>query len=430
MSWSESTASVQSADRAFFPLDEELELLPGKLTPHAHECLIRFGTIMPFAKAAKELEFVLKVGVSEPTARRYVEAAGKAYEEYQTVEVERLEKTCPPAAKNTQKMFLSVDGAMIPLVRAEWAEVKTLTIGEIQKPVLERGEWVVHSKNHSYFSRMTESSLFRRLALVETHARGIEKAKIVAAVTDGAEWEQGFIDFHCPQAERILDFPHVAERVSQIGKAVWGEESEQTKKWLGDQLHQLKHDGPSALLSEVVELRNQEPALEVLQKNQAYLEKRIDHMQYPRYHAQHLPIGSGAMESGNKVVVEARLKGAGMHWAIPHVNPMLTLRNIFCSERWQDGWLQITITLRQQEHQRRTQLHQKHKNDSQQRLPQPPINSQVSETPVLPLPIPVLPVPSDTTLPHKSSIPAPNHPWRRSPIGKAKFLSPAQFSKN
>ncbi|MCJ7483126.1 MAG: ISKra4 family transposase, partial [Thermodesulfovibrionales bacterium] len=346
MSWSENTASVQNADRAFSPLDEELELLPGKLTPHAHECLIRFGTIMPFAKAAKELEFVLKVGVSEPTARRYVEAAGKAYEEYQTVEVERLEQTCPPAKKNLQKMFLSVDGAMVPLVGGEWAEVKTLTIGEIQKPVLERGEWVVHSKNHSYFSRMTESSLFRRLALVETHARGIEKAKIVAAVTDGAEWEQGFLDFHCPQAVRILDFPHAAGRVSQIGQAVWGEESEQTKKWLADQLHQLKHDGPSALFSEVMELRNQKPALEVLQKNQAYLEKRSDHMQYPRYQAQHLPIGSGAMENGNKVVVEAHLKGAGMHWAIPHVNPMLTLRNIFCSERWQEGWQQITITLR------------------------------------------------------------------------------------
>jgi hypothetical protein len=49
-------------------------------------------------------------------------------------------------------------------------------------------------------------------------------------VTDGAEWEQGFIDFHCPQAERILDFPHFAERVSQIGQALWGEESEPTKK--------------------------------------------------------------------------------------------------------------------------------------------------------------------------------------------------------
>jgi len=385
---------------------------------------------MPFEKAAKELAFVLKVDVSEPTARRYVEAAGEAYEEYQTAEVERLEKTCPSAKKNLQKMFVSVDGAMVPLVGGEWAEVKTLTIGEIQKPVLERGEWVVHSKNHSYFSRMTESSLFRRLALVETHVRGIEKAKVVAAVTDGAEWEQGFLDFHCPQAERILDFPHAAERVSQIGQAVWGEESEQTKKWLGDQLHQLKHDGPLALLSEVAELRSQKPVLEVLQKNQAYLEKRMNHMQYPRYRAQHLPIGSGAMESGNKVVVEARLKGAGMHWAVPHVNPMLALRNIFCSERWQEGWQQITSTLRQKEHLRRKELHQKHKNDSQQRLPQPPIKSQILETLILPQHIPILPVPSDTTLPHKSSVPAPNHPWRRSPIGKAKFLPHAQFSKN
>jgi hypothetical protein len=30
----------------------------------------------------------------------------------------------------------------------------------------------------------------------------------------------------------------------------------------------------------------------------------------------------------------------------------------------------------------------------------------------------------------KSSIPAPDHSWRRSPIGKAKFLRPSQFSKN
>lgn len=425
MNWSGNTASVRNVDRAFPPLDEELELLPGKLTPHAHECLIRFGTILSFEKAAKELEFVLRVGVSEATVRRYVEAAGKAYEEYQTAEVEHLEKTSPPARKNLEKMLVSVDGAMVLLVGGEWAEVKTLTIGEIQKPVLERGEWVVHSKNHSYFSRMTESSLFRRLALVETHVRGIETAEVVAAVSDGAEWEQGFFDFHCPQAKRVLDFPHAAERVSQIGQALWGEESEQTQKWLEDQLHQLKHDGPAILLSEITALRIQKPALEVVQKNQAYLEKRIDHMQYPDYRAQHLPIGSGAMESGNKVVVEARLKGAGMHWAIPHINPMLALRNIFCSERWHQGWQQITFTLRLQEHQRRKELHQKHQPAPQQGLPEPAIKSQILEKLVLPPPVPVEP-----NLPHKSSIPAPNHPWRHSPIGKAKFLPSSQFSKN
>ena len=262
---------------------------------------------------------------------------------------------------------------------------------------------------------------------------GIEKADLVAAVTDGAEWEQGFIDFHCacvPQVVKILDFPHAAERVNQVGQAVLGEGSEPAKSWLSERLHQLKHDGPSALLSELAQLKNQKPTLEALQKNQAYLGKREEHMQYPHYRAQGLPIGSGAMESGNKVVVEARLKGAGMHWAIPHVNPMLALRNIFCSERWQEDWIQLANSLRQKERQRRKELHQKRQIDAQQNLPEMPLNSQAPETPTwshsTPIPSAVAPPVSAP----KSSIPAPNHPWRRSPIGKAKFFRPAQFSKN
>ena len=31
----------------FFPLDEELALLPGSLTPHLQECLVRLGAWMP-----------------------------------------------------------------------------------------------------------------------------------------------------------------------------------------------------------------------------------------------------------------------------------------------------------------------------------------------------------------------------------------------
>lgn len=428
-------AFVQVAGKAFFPLDEELELLPGRLTPHAQECLIRFGAILPsFAKAAKELAFTLKVEVSEPTARRYTEAAGQAYEEYQTAEVERLEKTCPPVEKKpSQKTFFSVDGAMVPLVGGEWAEVKTLVIGDIQKPVLEGGEWVTHSKNHSYFSRMMEAGQFRRLALVETHVRGIEKAKLVAAVTDGAEWEQGFIDFHCtavPHVVKILDFPHAGERINQVGQAILGEGSEPAKVWLSERLHQLKHEGPSALLSELAEFKNQKPDLEVLQKNQAYLEKRQEHMQYPLYRAQGLPIGSGAMESGNKVVVEARLKGAGMHWASSHVNPMLALRNIFCSERWQEGWDQLAQYWRQKERQRRKELHQKRRKAAQQNIPEPSPNFQPPETLTASQPIPIPSAVAPSVSAPKSATPAPNHPWRCSPIGKAKFLRPSLLSKN
>jgi hypothetical protein len=36
----------------------------------------------------------------------------------------------------------------------------------------------------------------------------LEKAATVVAVNDGAGWIQSFIDYHCPQAVRIIDFAH------------------------------------------------------------------------------------------------------------------------------------------------------------------------------------------------------------------------------
>jgi hypothetical protein len=398
-----------------------------RLTPHAHACLVRFGAWMPFQKATAELAFSLRVVVSEPTARRYAQAAGKAYVDWQTAEVGRLERETPQPPVGPEKMFFSVDGAMVPLVGGEWTEVKTLTIGEITAPVLERGEWVAHSQHHSYFSRVAEASQFRRLALVETQVRGVEQASKIAAVTDGAEWEQGFIDFHCPQAVRILDFPHAAERVSAIGQALWGQESEATNTWLGEQLHNLKHGGPDELLMELGCLRAQHPDVEGVSVNLAYLEKREGHMHYPEYQAQGLPIGSGAMESGNKVVVEARLKGAGMHWAPHNLNPMLALRNVLCSDRWEEAWPQIEAWLRQAERARKKELWARRRGS---------VASTEPASTVVSLPEPNLPAltpPAEqakTQSATKSKGPAPNHPWRRSPIGRAKYWPSNHFSKN
>ena len=38
------------------------------------------------------------------------------------------------------------------------------------------------------------------------------------AVMDGAEWEQGFVDSHRPDAVRILDFPHAVGYLAQVGR--------------------------------------------------------------------------------------------------------------------------------------------------------------------------------------------------------------------
>jgi hypothetical protein len=328
------------------------------LTPHGHECLVRLSSWMPFAKAAEMLEDFLGVRVSKGLSRRYTQAAGAAYEHIQTEAVERLEKEMPRALKGADKLQISADGAMVPLLHGAWGEVRTLVIGEVQPAVEEKGEQVVHTHNLSYFSRKTSAQEFQRLAVVEMDRRGVEYAKAVAAIMDGADWEQGFTDYHCPQATRILDFPHAAEHVNKIGECVYGEHTPESHAWLKERLHRLKHAGAEELLLEFQQLQQQFPHAQDISANLAYLEKRKAQMQYPLFQAQGWPIGSGIVESGNKLVVETRLKGSGMHWAEEYVNPMLALRNIICSDRWKEEWPKIETRLRQQSRQQRSRLHQ------------------------------------------------------------------------
>ncbi len=99
------------------------------------------------------------------------------------------------------------------------------------------------------------------------YGRGVSQAKEVGAATDGADWLQGFIDLHRPDAVRILEFPHAAEHVSAIADAL--------------------------------------------------------------------------QQAGCPL-----LKGAGIHWAPAHVNPMLALlRTAFCNDRGDEAW-QATVTER------------------------------------------------------------------------------------
>ena len=60
------------------------------------------------------------------------------------------------------------------------------------------------------------------------------------------------------------------------------------------------------------------------------------------------PLSSGHFhaESANKLVVEARLKGAGMHWSRAIVNPLLALRNAVCNHRWAEAWQQSVAHIR------------------------------------------------------------------------------------
>jgi hypothetical protein len=378
---------------------------------------------MPFDRAVRELDFFARVDVPEPTLRRHVQAAGAAYVALQEQAVEQVERTLPPAPPGPPVQQISVDGAMVSLVHKEWAEVRTLAVGVVEKPVMEKGEPVVHTKQVSYFSRLCGADTFGRLATVETHRRGTENAGTVCAVVDGAEWAQGFIDLQCPKAVRILDFGHAAEHVAAAGRVVYGEDTEPLRAWLGPELHTLKHEQPETVVGDLQRLEEGAPGgqavdedgVHLIDEQIGYLEKRYEQMRYAQFIESGYPIGSGMVESGNKLVVEERLKGAGMHWARGKVNPMLALRNIACSDRWEEAWPEICAQMRLARQQHRRERRCEKKEPSADLAAHPAVAAPATALPKQAVAIGQLPAqPSPVSASGPSAHrPAADHPWRR-----------------
>jgi hypothetical protein len=305
---------------------------------------------------------------------------------------------------------------------------------------MERGEVVVHTTQLSYFSRLAEAETFTRLATVETQRRGTARAETVCAVNDGAEWIQGFIDVQRHDAARILDFSHAAGYVAQVGQAVLGEGTAEFRAWLTTTLHELKHDSPDKVLQTLREMQHEleggvasPETLDNVRTAVQYLEKRQGQMEYARFQAAGYPIGSGSVESGNKVVVEARLKGAGMHWARPHVDPMVALRDLLCSDRWEQDWPEVATHLRA-DHLKERQQRQRARWKRRQAV----ATASSSATSIgsaraelsTPEPVQVTTIQRNPVTQAKQPYrPPTNHPWRHSPIGRARF-KPYRFGHN
>src|SRR5688572_22480862 len=160
-------APARPAGRLFSPLDSELGLLPGQLSPLLHQRLVQTGNQVPsFARAAALFETYTATPAGEATARRYTERAGTTMLQLAVAE----EAAAGPPEPG--RLYSSVDGANVPLVGGQWVEVRTLAIGE----VTEGPEREPRCRNMSYFSRLATAEAFMDLVEPEVKRRGLDRA--------------------------------------------------------------------------------------------------------------------------------------------------------------------------------------------------------------------------------------------------------------
>lgn len=341
----------------FFPLDEVLGLLPGRYTPQVQEAITRLGSRLSYGEAQEELMLLWKVAVSESGTRQVTLRHGQVANTLIEEKVAQLETDGMTATAQPEQIVVCTDGAMVQLTSGEWREVKTVAFGEFdsrwdakQKKVITQTERI------SYFSRVATAEAFSREALVEWDRRGGDKARTVVAVQDGAPWIQSFLDYHCPQAIRVIDFAHAQAYVAIVGRAIHGTDTDAFSQWYARMSRQLGHQPPQRTLAELRFLQRQHldhPEAESIELAIRYLEKRLPMIDYPHFRRQQIPIGSGIVESGHKVVMQKRMKQAGMRWAEANLNPMLALRMALCNQRWQASWREIQARVCQEKYPKR-----------------------------------------------------------------------------
>ena len=381
--------------------------MPGqRFTPRLVEGMVRLGVALPFGQVPALLAHFAGVTVSAETVRRLTEAVGAAQLAREDAALAKIMRALPDPPAGPPVQQLSLDGAMVPLVGGAWAEVKTLAIGTVEQAAADDEAPRVRTTTLSYLSRLADAASFGQLATLETHRRGTLQAGTVVAVNDGAVWIQELLDLQCPQAVRILDFAHAAEHLGQVAQTLWGMGSVDAQTWLTAQLDALLDGAEESVLARLAAL-GEDPELpaearQVTAACHGYFASRGEQIRYAGFRAAGYPIGSGCVESANKLLVEARLKGAGMHWQRAHVNALLALRCLERNGRWTDEWSALWQAVRGQARTRARQRHHR----------QPP-------APPLPRPPEPPPVPDPRQRPARPKLvvngkPTANHPWRRS----------------
>lgn len=158
-------------------------------------------------------------------------------------------------------------------------------------------------------------------------------------VADGALWIERQVQAQFgAQATLVVDFYHLSEYLGAAGEAIAGAGARQ---WLWQQQERMKANRQSEVLAELAAHREAESVAELeapVRRCERYIRARSQSLDYAGAIARGLPVGSGEIESGNRSVLQARLKLSGAWWRVENAEKMLALRVTRANGEWQSYW--------------------------------------------------------------------------------------------
>jgi hypothetical protein len=185
-----------------------------------------------------------------------------------------------------------------------------------------------------YLSYLGSVEIFKLLLFNYAIKNGYGEYNTVVIISDGATWIRNVKEEFFDDAIQILDFWHLSKHIYDFAKLYFNEDKSKYIAWAEKAKKAFKESKSKDVLPEITKMQNiiLKKGIKFNFKN--YINNNINNIDYKKFKAMGLYIGSGHIESGNKTVVQERLKRSGMRWSRQCAQHLLTLRAKLKSNLW------------------------------------------------------------------------------------------------
>jgi len=357
------------------PLDAILALGPERFTATLAEAVTAFAVNLPFDQIPPLMNTLVDVPLDGDTIRRVAERVGGVAEAAEqgaitavTADMAGAAEEPPPGPEDRpasagddgdrppslapDALIVSVDGVMAPFKAGHaYHEVKVGVCVPLQRvsttpSASKTPAWQPLQAADYCLGLEARPEFWRR---VRAHALdlGLDAAscQLVVLLGDGADWiwryGAHYLGGPGRQIVESVDIFHARGHLWDYAKAYFANEADVTA-WATPFNEQLETEGPGPIMAAMTALEAKYPGDDpkTVEKEHHYFVNHAAQMDYPRYRAMGLPIGSGIVEGACKTLVKERLDGGGMWWTEAGAQTLGTLRALYRSGlgRWRQFW--------------------------------------------------------------------------------------------
>lgn len=242
---------------------------------------------------------------------------------------EDIENLAVEPMQKDEILYAELDGSFLFTRDEKWKEVK---VGRIFRST----DCLNPNTKDAYLKRsFFTAHLGKSCDFILKFEDGINKygalGKRLVFITDGAVWIRNWIQENYPESISILDFYHAMDYLSEFANSFYVDEIER-KIWILDQKNMLLE---GCILEVITRIKSLKAPQNITEKIVNYFESNLERMDYKAYQSIGCGIiGSGAIESAHRTLIQIRMKLSGQRWSIKGAKKMLKLRLAKENNQW------------------------------------------------------------------------------------------------